>query len=227
MQTTSLFWYTSTSFDPYFCLYMSLFDRWTKSSRDVHRRRLSTNRLAKKALIIIVIFCALFGAPNLYVFDIITLNITKEQICVPLLSGYNIYYTYFVNPVLGLPLIIISTFSILIWINISKLGGQRTVNRLEKQLTLMTTCQALAVIISSIPNNVQFLHSTITSSYVKDPLRIEQENLFTHITYILFYVVYVCPFYIYLCLSSEVRQILKQKICRQKNRVAISINNIL
>jgi hypothetical protein len=208
---------------------MSLFDRWTKSSRDVRRRRLSTIRLAKKALIIIVIFCILFGAPNLYVFDIITLNITKEQTCVPILSGYNIYYTYFVNPVLafGLPLIIISTFSVLTWINISKLGGQHTVNHLEKQLTLMTTCQALAVIISSIPNNVQFLYSTITSSYVKDPLRIEQENLFIHITYVFFYIVYVCPFYIYLCLSSEVRQILKEKICRRKNRVAILINPIL
>lgn len=70
----------------------------------------------------------LFGIPNLFIFNVITISFTGEQICSPTLSDYIKYFTYFVNPVLtfGLPLIMISTFDILTWINITKLGGQRT-----------------------------------------------------------------------------------------------------
>jgi hypothetical protein len=205
---------------------MSLFDRWAKSSRNVHRRGLSNNRLAKKALIIIITFCILLGIPNLYVFDIVTVNVTGQQACIPTLSSYVNYYTHFVNPVLTfvLPLIIISTFAILTSINISQLGGRRTANRLEKQITLITIFQALTVIVSSVPMCVQFIYSTVTISCSKDPFRLAQENLFLQITCISYYMVYVCPFYIYFCVSSEVRRSVREVIYRRKNRVEVIMN---
>jgi hypothetical protein len=210
----SYFLGVSATLGPTFCLYMSLFDRWVSSSQNVHRRQLSNKRLANTALIIIIIFCILFASPNLYVFDIVTINNVGQQVCIPISYQYLEYVSYFVNPVLtfGLPLIIISTFTILISININKLIGRQIAVRLERQLTLMTICQALCLIGSITPVCVDFFYSSITQSVEKDPIRLQIENLYSQIAWLLYYLAYVCSFYIYLITSSEVRLSLKEII---------------
>ncbi len=69
----------------------------------------------------------MFGVLNSYVFDVVTVSITGQQACITTVPGYVSYYTYFVNPVFtfGLPLIVISTFTILTSVNINHLDGRR------------------------------------------------------------------------------------------------------
>ncbi|CAF1447355.1 unnamed protein product [Adineta steineri] len=76
--------------------------------------------------------------------------------------------------------------------------------------------------ISGVPFAFQGIYLELTNGIEKDPFRLALEDLFGQIILLLFHCNYVCTFYIYLYVSSEVRKAFKHLILK-----CIRHNNII
>jgi len=88
----------------------------------------------------------------------------------------------------------------------------------------MIILQALTNSISSIPYGIQFLYAAITLNSPKDEYRTAQENLFSHITRLSYYINFISAFYIYYISSQQIRSMIK---CNLKNKSNIKEDILL
>jgi len=113
--------------------FLSLTNRW---------RHLCTLKVASRVVIIAVIVCFLHGIPVLIFQELYPPPGTGLTSCSYTNTGYSIYYSYFIYPVLlgFLPLIIRIIFGLLAFVNVRRLQNRQVpIVRLErdKQLTAM------------------------------------------------------------------------------------------
>jgi hypothetical protein len=81
--------------------------------------------------------------------------------------------------------------------------------------------QLVVLGISGIPFGFEGIYLDLSSGITKDDFRLALEDFFSQVILLLFHCNYVCTFYIYLCMSSEVRRAFKNLIlkCICKNTV--------
>ncbi|CAF4045182.1 unnamed protein product [Adineta steineri] len=227
------------SFCPMSCRCLSIIDRYLCSCRSVLLRNWSSTKVAYRALFINCLFWFLIGIPLLIFTNPITVSVTRI-VCNFSNQYFGNYYAYFLNPVAYFvtPSLIMSIFSIgtyknlRVMIRTPHVGAQR---RIEQQFIFMIIIQSVVFTISSLPNGIRLAYTIATSSVQKSTYRVAQEGLFYEVALISYFISSCSSFYIFICLSKDVRSVVLEKIRKRpsillttkKNRVGPSINNQL
>ncbi|UJR07943.1 hypothetical protein I4U23_012222 [Adineta vaga] len=87
--------------------------------------------------------------------------------------------------------------------------------------------QLLILAVSGIPFGLQNIYFNITNDIPKDDLRNAIEHLFVQIIRLFYHCNFVCPFYIYLYMSSEVRKVLKNYMIKSARCITdVTLNTI-
>jgi hypothetical protein len=120
------------------------------------------------------------------------------------------------------PFILLTFFGYFTYVHVKQLGHgssyQGRLHRIERQITLLIIAQTSLCIITSVPYGAQYLYTGITLTQTKDTYRLALEALIQHIVRLNLYASSAAPFYIYICLSSEIRRIAFDLICgRRRN----------
>jgi hypothetical protein len=207
-----------------YCNCLLAFDRWASTSRRVSARQWSTVNRARCLILFTVILWSLLSIPNAALTYGIKVNSIWQ--CVIISKTFLNYTAYFNVPCLTLclPLLSLSLFGFLTYVNMTKLGALRQVVQLERQLTRMVLTQVVVATASLVPFAVQYTYSTITANWQKDPIWLATDSVLVQIGRLCFFFINVTGFYIYMCTSSEIQSTCKQAIlklragCRQ-NRV--------
>lgn len=193
------------------CVYLSGFDQWVCTSRDVRKRQWHSKRVAYYAILTLFIFSlGLTGVPIFVMY----LPRAAPPACTFTTIVFAEYYNLFFSPMVFciLPIVVPVTFGLFTYRNI-RLFTNRT-NRIERQLTRMILLQLVVVSIVSIPYAIFTFYNAATLHLPKDSLRLAQEYLYSTVTRNFFQVHYVDSFYIFYITSNEIRNILKRYFAR-------------
>jgi len=130
------------------------------------------------------------------------------------------------------PLILLTFFGYFTYVHVSRLGQgsshQRHFHRIERQITWLIISQTLLCVITSLPYGVQYLYTGITLTQTKDNYRLALEALIQHVVRLNLYASSAGPFYIYICVSSEIRRIaLDLILCRRINNNQVASSHAL
>ena len=207
-------------------------DRWFSSNSNVRYRQISTTRNARRSIILIVLFSALLYAHVLYCNVLNTGNtpfkcLGQTVLCRSITDYFDICITVVA------PIMLMIIFGAMIISNVRQsqrrlralplsimatsnhnattqtLEQKQKATKLNRHLISMLLFQVITLALFSLPFSIVKLYSTVTSSNVKDPLRIAIDNFVFNFTLLLVYVSTGAPFYIYtLCGGSVFRNAL-------------------
>ncbi|CAF4299991.1 unnamed protein product, partial [Adineta steineri] len=172
------------------------------------RSQLSTAKLAISIAILVVIG---HNISYLIFYTIIEVKTTTGNIstkCSVMNSGFVLYGSYFLRPVLlgVLPGTILIISGFLTYRNITSIAAVQLRGTFQRGLTKMILLQIITVIIPIVPFATFNIYQSITSSIVKASYRLALETLVSDMTNIFLYVSYACNFYVYIISSSCYRQ---------------------
>jgi len=203
--------YTPTVFTTISILMLCLasVDRYCSTSRDAHRRKLSSVKVARNSILIAVIVSFLLPIPDLFY------SVINEGQCGYISESYDKYISYFLIPVLLtiLPLFILSIFGCLTRRNLTiclARKQQTEAQRLNYQLTYMLLIQIIWFILSTLTLSGVKLYDTITVKTRKDLQKGSVKNLIETIAFLI-YSSYQCgSFYVYYLTSATYRNGVKK-----------------
>jgi hypothetical protein len=183
------------------------FDQYASTSRETNfRHRWSSIRVAHLAIIVTVIFWTIIYLPMIFLSGI------DSGVCILTSNFYRKFNNYFFTPLVyaitPLTLIILFTQRSLENLRSMTLIDHR--DRLTRQIRRMLIPQLIVLGISGIPFGLQNIYLDLTNHVDKDDLRLAIEHLFVQIIRLFYHCNFVCTFYIYLYMSSEVRKVLKR-----------------
>jgi hypothetical protein len=195
------------------------FDQYASTNREAtFRRRWSSMRFARLAIIGTVIFWGIIYLPMIFISN------TINDVCVLTDGPFRIFYSYILSPLVFIvgPITLITIFTLGIIRNLRSTTLANRHARLEKQVRRMLIPQLVVLAIFGIPFGIDSLYEDITNKVQKDDLRLAIEQLFAQITRLVYHVNFVCTFYIYLYMSRDVRNLLTRLTTKhfQKNRIA-------
>ncbi|CAF1295948.1 unnamed protein product [Adineta steineri] len=191
------------------------FDHFVSTSSNAAIRHYWTSKkFIYRAILITVIFWLIVFLPVNMVSRAVGESCIGNNIILSSVYSYGIIpLTYSILPIIA---IIYFNRGIVRHLKQSRIVGyNQTRNRLVKQVRRMLIPQLMIIIISGIPFSINTIYSISTSSIHKDPLRLAIESLILQLVRLLFYLNYVCSFYIYILMSSEIRQEFKRIFCKQ------------
>jgi hypothetical protein len=194
------------------------FDQYASTSRDANfRNRWRSIRFVRWAIIGTLIFWTTVYLPIIFVSGIV------DGVCVLQNGRYTQFNTYLLTPFvysIG-PLVIMTVFTLGTVRNLRTAHGLNQQGDLAKQVRRMLIPQLVVLGISGIPFGFEGIYLDLSSGITKDDFRLALEDFFSQIILLLFHCNYVCTFYIYLCMSKEVRRAFKNLIlkCICKNTV--------
>ncbi|CAF1362093.1 unnamed protein product [Adineta steineri] len=200
-----------TNFATLYTKCLCTIDQWASTSRSNKIRRFSSIKWAQLFLIINTFIWALMQVPQLLYNDISTSS-SGVMSCVSTSKGLTYAFAYFLLPVLYffIPFIILTIFGYLTYSHVKKLGqnssNQSRFQRIERQLTSLIIAQTLVCMVTSLPYGVQYLYTGITLTQAKDPYRLALETFIQHVVRLNLYASSAAPFYVYVCLSNEIRR---------------------
>lgn len=121
----------------------------------------------------------------------------------------------------------LTIFGYLTYAHVKQLGHGTTkqgrFHRIERQITSLIIAQTLVCALTSIPYGAQYLYTGITLTQTKDNYRLALEALIQHVVRLNLYASSAAPFYIYVCLSSEIRRmVLDLFLCRRLTNNQVS-----
>ena len=183
------------------------FDQYASTRRDAtFRHRWRSMQVVRSAIIGSVLFWTLVYIPLLFVSK------SVNGVCIFIDNAFTKFHDYFLTPLVYAigPLTLITIFT---RGTIQNLRGTIFVHRRDhftRQIRRMLIPQLIVLGISGIPFGLQNIYIHITSYTEKDDLRLAIEHLFVQIIRLFYHCNFVCPFYIYLYVSSEVRKILRK-----------------
>ncbi|CAF0872468.1 unnamed protein product [Adineta steineri] len=216
--STNIFWCKSRLFFSYIGSLMSLtticfasIDRLLLTCRNVQWRKRSQLSTAKLAISIAILVVIGHNISYLIFYTIIEVKTTTGNIstkCSVMNSGFVLYGSYFLRPVLlgVLPGTILIISGFLTYRNITSIAAVQLRGTFQRGLTKMILLQIITVIIPIVPFATFNIYQSITSSIVKASYRLALETLVSDMTNIFLYVSYACNFYVYIISSSCYRQ---------------------
>lgn len=193
-----------------------LFDRFAISSRSARIRSLSSKKIARVLVFIVlfVIFC-LVGLPGAIIFEKMHTDTNVTYICSTKSRKFLLFGALFYFPIVEgiLPIILTILFWRLTRKQVRNLRNEQFVRRFDRQLTRMYLFQILANAIASVPYATINLYRSITFQTIRSQ---DQENIvefFRIMAIWLFYVQYCADFYIYITISKDVRLEVLKLLC--------------
>ena len=201
------------------------FDQFASTCRNARfRNRWSSIHVVRCAIVGTVIFWTVVYLPVIFVSDVV------NGLCVMTASTYTTFNTFFFTPLVYSvgPLTVMILCTIGTMRNLRSIQGVQRQSHITKQVRRMLIPQMVVLGLSGIPFGFQGIYFELTSQVVKDEFRLALENFFSQVILLLYHCNYVCPFYIYLYMSIEVRKDLKKLIFKglRRNHIEPTVNTI-
>ncbi|CAF3565896.1 unnamed protein product [Rotaria sp. Silwood1] len=205
------------------CLAMSFlclaaFDRWASTSQSVRIRQLSSIRIARRLLPLPFLIWPLVNIP----FFIYTDLIPPTYNCWFTSSLFEQIANYFLDPMLAVvfPLSILIAFGLLTCRNIRLVThirqqpNQTHMPMWEQQMTRMMLSQTLVSAICTLPRAIFIMYwaATFGQNVEKSFDRISIELLINQVSAIILCVNFSSSFFIFLCVSSRLRETIKMHL---------------
>jgi hypothetical protein len=194
------------------CPCWAAFDQYASTSHEANfRYRWSSIRFVRLAIISTVIFWSIIYLPMIFVSGI------RNGVCIFTVDFYRKFNNYFLTPLVFTfgPLTLILMFTQGTIQNLRSTTSSH--DRLRRQIRRMLIPQLIILGISGIPFGLQNIYIDLTDHIQKDNLRLAIEHLFIQIIRLFYHCNFVCTFYIYLYMSSEVRKILRRLTVNNTN----------
>ena len=193
------------------------FDQFASTSRDASfRNRWNSLKFVRLAIVGTVTFWTLVYIPVIFFSGVV------DNRCLITNETFRKFLNYFLTPLVYtlLPFCLIVFFTQATIRNLRSTVLANRHDRLTKQIRRMLIPQLMILGISGFPFSIEVIYFEVTSSTVKDPLRQAIEHLFVQIDRLFYHCNFVCTFYIYVYMSSDVRKVLKKlffKYIRRNN----------
>jgi len=216
---------------------LATIDRWTVSSNNIHRRRLSSLKNAQKGSLVIILISILFFSQMLYCYEANLINTPlkcygKTTYC-RLLT--DVTYTCFT---ILLPVILMTIFGLMTISNLRetrmcmeprKISLDKHVNKevlvflnqqrqrwkkLERYLRRMLLLQVILLILLTLPQAIHKLHFTITSNKYKSSLEYDFNRFLYKFELLLPYLESALPFYTYTLSGGHIFRTALQRLIR-------------
>jgi hypothetical protein len=199
------------------------FDQYAGTHRDARfRNRWSSIRVVRLAIVCTVIFWMIVYIPIIFVSGVV------DGVCVLKDGPFTRFNAFFLTPLVYSvgPIIIMTVFTLGTIRNLRSVNRSRRQDHLAKQVRRMLTPQLIVLAISGTPFGFEQIYVELTRYIQKDEFRLALENFFYQVILLLFHCNYVCTFYIYLYMSSEVRSAFKELILKYipRNNVELTGN---
>jgi hypothetical protein len=212
-----LFYVTTVSAISFPC--WAAFDQYASTCREASfRHRWSSMRVVRLAIIGTIIFWIIVYIPMIFFSGIV------DGVCSFTNDAYAKFNNFLLTPLVytigPLTLIILFTRGTIQNLRSTALANRR--DHLTRQIRRMLIPQLIVLGISGIPFGLQNIYFDLTSNVYKNDLRKAIEHLFIQIIRLFYHCNFVCTFYIYLYMSSEVRKVLKRSTVSFSQK---SVNN--
>lgn len=197
------------------------FDQYICTCRDARfRQRWRSMKFVRLTIICTVLFWTIVYLPIIFVSSIVNGS------CGLLPCPYTTFNTYVLTPFvysIG-PILVITLFTFGTVRNLRGANIRRPRGRLAKQVRRMLVPQLVVLVISGVPFGFEGIYLDLTSNVPKDTFRLGIEKIFAQLILLLYHTNYVCTFYIYWFMSSEVRKAAKGILCKyfRGNRNAVA-----
>ena len=209
-------------------LCLASIDRYYSTNPNALVRQRSSMKAAKISILIALFASLLLAIPELLYRGIDYTYGTP--ICTKISPVYNLYLTYFFNPVyVFLPIIVLLVFGILTYGNLKRVHRVNIVfnisnensrqkkiiirrKRIDRQFSTILILQILYFSLTTIPICIKIIYSTATKNFIKSDISLAIEGLFSAIAYVVSCAPFSSSFYIYYLFSSSYRQNLKKII---------------
>lgn len=185
------------------------FDQYASTSREASfRNRWSSMRVVRLAICGTILFWTIVYIPIIFVSRSI------DGVCVMIDSPITKFNDYVLTPLVYtvMPLSVILIFTLGTIRNLRAIDLAHRHDRLTKQIRRMLIPQLIVLGISGVPFGIQSIYFNLTSKIDKDAVRLATEHLLVQIIRLFYHCNFVCAFYIYLCMSSEVRKAFKKLV---------------
>jgi hypothetical protein len=187
-------------------------DQFFVSSQYEKLRRLSNISITIKVICILLFIWISYSIPLIIYSDLVQL-IDGRIACVYLSNtGFIRYALYFDLPIIwGIaPIIVLITFGILTYRNISLLQNAQNRQRAQHHLTSMILLHVIFIVIGNLPYASYYTYSAITLTTVKSVNRQELETFLSNIVAVILYFSNSCSFFVYYSASAIYRQQVKK-----------------
>ncbi|UJR07479.1 hypothetical protein I4U23_011768 [Adineta vaga] len=196
-------------------------DRYLCSNSSVIRRLKSTNRTAKRFLLLFLIISIFLFVQIFYCYKASVPNVpvacyTETLACQMYNDWTNILYNILI------PSIFMAIFGILTIINVRKRIIHPTQNRntnvqprlkkIDRNLRKILFVQILVLLVLNLPIGLQRFYANVTSYVEKSTLRVAIENFIYSIIVLIRFIAYSISFYLYFLTGSMYRETFKRKI---------------
>lgn len=197
------------------------FDQYAATCREAKfRYQWNSLRIVRLAIVLTVVFWAIVYIPVIFLSGIV------NNRCSFLNATYRKFMNYFLTPVVYT----ILPFAVIVFCTrgtIQNLRLRKSVHRDDhfiKSIRRMLIPQLMILCLSGFPFSIEVIYFELTNQIEKDSLRQAIEHLFIQIDRLFYHCNFVCNFYIYAYMSSEVRKALRQVIhrCFRWNQAASS-----
>ncbi|CAF1463591.1 unnamed protein product [Adineta ricciae] len=197
---------------------LACIDRYLHSSTNVHRRRLSSTKVAKLSISVTIIIMFLVHVHMLVYYEISFSSDQYGNITPACFGRKGTYRTFigFWNLIFYsfCPSILMLFFGLLTLHNLRQHRliipnrNEPTVRtrRTDQQLLRMLIAQVLIIFIFTLPISILQLYQSLTSSTVKSTYRIAQENFAGRLTSVLTYYAHSSTFYLYTLAGRNFRK---------------------
>ena len=187
------------------------FDQYATTCREASfRQRWSSMRVVRSAIVGTVLFWSIVYIPVILFSNVV------NGACILSHASYRKFMNFGLTPlvytVLPFVLIVFFTQGTIRNLRASTLANRH--DRLMKQIRRMMIPQLAILGISGFPFSIEAIYLESTSHLEKDAVRKSVEHLVVQVDRLFYHCNFVCTFYIYLYMSSDVRRVLKRTLCK-------------
>ena len=204
------------------------FDRYAMSSRSIRIRSFSSKKMTRILFLLglILVWC-LIGTPVAILFETVPVNRNDSLICSSKSRPLLIFAALIYYPILEgvLPIVLAIYFWFFTRKHVYRLNNEYLIRQFDKQITRMYFIQILINAIASFPFAAINLYRAATSETIRSE---NQENIVQFVRLLaicLFYIQYCSDFYIYVIVSSDIREQTRRILYfwqyHRDNRIAI------
>ncbi|CAF1529298.1 unnamed protein product [Adineta ricciae] len=204
------------------CLSLAAANQYLLTSRHIRHHQWINRRRALLMCLVVTIYSLGSISPNLVYYTHIknSINQTQCDITNTIAATYNTYNGLIIYSLL--PIIVLSTFSLLTWWNIRhKMIRQASI---EQSLTRLVFAQITMVLLASIGFVIRRIYLLYTKDFAKNTYQIAQENVANSAFTLIGFIIHSFSFLTYLISSKPFRQNISSLLFTKKHRIQPTTN---
>ncbi|CAF4061179.1 unnamed protein product [Adineta steineri] len=206
------------------CLGLAALNQYLLTSRDIGRHSWITRRRAVLMSLFVIIFFLGLISPNLvyYTHTKNSINMTQCVIINPTAAIYNTYNGLVIYSLL--PIIILSTFSLLTWWNLRNKMVRRA--EMERSLTRLVFAQITMVLLASTGYVIRRMYQLYSTNIPDDAFQVAQNNVFNSVFTLIGFIIHTFSFFTYFFSSDTFRQKILSLFFKRKRQIQPTTNPI-